>query len=367
MNIDISHFKRDGSFYGRLPLLLTIKSFDLQAIRKRYLASRKNTSGLTGSVERRQAGIGGVISMALQDGKSTGESLLCSIKEPRGIALHEENILAIAAEDVVYIIGDAVKKIEHDWFSYIHTVDISAAGNFLISSSGLETVLEFDGKTLDQIWEWNAWDHGINIANNPADDTPVFLTRNPAEAKERRQNGDQVKLIIDPLNEHLPTAMRSAFINSAAYDNLNDDNVIVTMFHAGAVQTISKQSGKNTLQMDNLKNPHGGRRIGHGLMATSTGKGEVVVKNELAETRYGWHNLPGKPKELKDVEWVQNTVNHKGLFIAIDSNRTAFVIFDPEKRLFDIIPYNDNWAVQDMVVGTISDRQQKTIKSLEKS
>ena len=44
MKIDISQFRRDSSFYGELNLLLTVKNFDLQAIRKRYLASKKKQS-----------------------------------------------------------------------------------------------------------------------------------------------------------------------------------------------------------------------------------------------------------------------------------------------------------------------------------
>ena len=52
MKIDLSQFQRDHSFYGELNLLLTVKSFDLQAIRKRYLASKKNKRA--GSVERRK-------------------------------------------------------------------------------------------------------------------------------------------------------------------------------------------------------------------------------------------------------------------------------------------------------------------------
>ena len=39
--IDVSKFQRDSSFYGQIDLLLTVKSFDLQAIRKRYLESKK--------------------------------------------------------------------------------------------------------------------------------------------------------------------------------------------------------------------------------------------------------------------------------------------------------------------------------------
>ena len=43
MKIDLSQFQKDHTFYGELNFLLTVKSFDLQAIRKRYLASKKTT------------------------------------------------------------------------------------------------------------------------------------------------------------------------------------------------------------------------------------------------------------------------------------------------------------------------------------
>ena len=72
MKIDISQFRRDSSFYGELNLLLTVKSFDLQAIRKRYLASKKNNR--VGSVERRKVALGGIVSVSLKNGHHSGIS-----------------------------------------------------------------------------------------------------------------------------------------------------------------------------------------------------------------------------------------------------------------------------------------------------
>ena len=62
MKIDLSQFKKDHTFYGELNFLLTVKSFDLQAIRKRYLASKKNNR--SGSVERRKVALGGLVSVS---------------------------------------------------------------------------------------------------------------------------------------------------------------------------------------------------------------------------------------------------------------------------------------------------------------
>ena len=101
--IDISNFKKDSSFYKQIDLILTVKSFDLQAIRKRYLESKKNKR--SGSTQRREPALGGVVSLSIYKGKLFDEEVLTQLKEPRGIDfLHKK--LAISSEDKVYVITD---------------------------------------------------------------------------------------------------------------------------------------------------------------------------------------------------------------------------------------------------------------------
>ncbi|MGB0979815.1 MAG: hypothetical protein ACPGVV_10490, partial [Croceimicrobium sp.] len=56
----LKDWNRSSSFYPELELLISIKSFDLKAIRARYLAARSNLSGRGGSVERRAVSLGGI-------------------------------------------------------------------------------------------------------------------------------------------------------------------------------------------------------------------------------------------------------------------------------------------------------------------
>jgi hypothetical protein len=49
----------------------------------------------------------------------------------------------------------------------------------------------------------------------------------------------------------------------------------------------------------------------------------------------------------------------------LDSNRNQFVIFNPELELIDAIAYNDNWAVQDMIMGSLTAQQEKQIIVLD--
>lgn len=365
--VDISQFDRDTDFYGELDLLLTVKSFDLQAIRKRYLTSRKNKSGRAGSVTRRDPGEGGVVSVSLTAGKLVSQEILWRTKEPRGIDF-QGNRLAVSAENEVFILrpDQPVRTLRHPWFSYIHTVAWSPfdMDRLLISSSGLDIFHEFSLKTGEPTFEWLAWEHGFPTGIDPESQKQIVLTRSQAEAERLTEAGMLVKLVDSPANEHLPTAMRAAFINSVMYDPLDRDRLLATFFHEGVVYGISRASGLAKPLIKGLKNPHGGRRFGNGFLATSTAEGAIHWLEGDSLRIADFRQLPRKPTELGDMEWVQNTWAEENLWVAIDSNRTGFVIIDPTRRLYDMVPYDGNWAVQDVVVGHLPDSIERQLRSL---
>lgn len=344
-HIKLSDFTRDINFYGQLELLITVKSFELQAIRKRYLESRKRGKGKAGSVARRRPAKGGIARLKISKGTLTSEEVLVEMTEPRGIDV-QKGLLSVAAEDTVYILnGNEVRTITQPWFSYIHTVQFSPhePERILISSSGFDIFFEYSFAGQMQ-FEWLAWEHGFDRSTDPETGQVFRLTRNPALT-------DQFTVLInDPPSEPVPTAKRAAFINSVTYHQQKPDLFLATFFHDGSVMQIDR-SGSAQKVLHGLKNPHGGRDYLGGFMATSTASGEIVMQDENLQQRLQFKGLPGKDSELEDAEWIQNCALHENLLIAIDSNRTSIVIADPQLKVFDIIPYNNNWAVQDLVVS----------------
>lgn len=365
--IDLTSFKRDSKFYGSLKFLITVKSFDLQAIRKRYLESKRNPSGRAGSVERRDPGLGGVVGLELSNGKMASGEVLAKLREPRGVDAYHDCI-TVAAENVVHIWkGHDYFSIQHPWFSYIHTVFLSRpdADKLLISSSGLDCLFEYKlPPQADPSWEWFAWENGFDKGNDPKDGKPVRLTRDPSRAAEWERTGERARLIHDPMSQTLPTAMRAAFINSAIYDTDSQAKLFATFFHEGSVYSIDQITGKADKVLDGLKNPHGGRRYKGGILATSTGHGEVVWKTDSGEHRYNFSKLPGKAEGLENLEWLQNTASVGEFLVTIDSNRTSFIIFDPEQALYDIIPYDPDWAVQDLMPSEGIEEMWENIKRI---
>ncbi len=358
--IQIADFKREKSFYGKLDLVLTVKSFDLQAIRKRYLASKQNKSGRSGSVERRKPAKGGIVTCTLENGNFQTNEIFEGIPEPRGIAA-SENLFSFSAEKEVYVINNKgeAKTLSHPWFSYIHTVDFSQdETKVVVSSSGFDLIQEWNLESLELTREWLAWENGFNEAIDPQTKQPILLTRDKAKVGQ-----EGYRVIHNPENEVLPTAMRAAFINSVTYET--DDEVLATFFHEGAVFRVNLSSGKSERIIEGMKNPHGGRVYDSGYLATSTGTGMLHRKMKSGRKEvYSLCNLSGKPEGLGDMEWVQNAITHDGCIIAIDSNRTSFVIFHPEKKLYDLIPYDENWAIQDGVIYSLTAELQAFLRKL---
>jgi len=353
----IQSFRRDNSFYGRIDLILTVKSFDLQAIRARYIASKKNKSGRSGSVERRAVSLGGLVSCTLESGAMEVTQEFRGIPEPRGIAASKD-LFAFSAEKEVYVLDKSgeVTQLSDPWFSYIHTIDISDdQKRVLISSSGFDLIQEWDWANDRLTREWLAWENGFNQAIHPETGAQIELSREPSE-------NNNTYVVSDPTKQVLPTAMRAAFINSVTYQS--NDEVLATFFHEGKVYKINLNSGEAKPVIGDMKNPHGGRQFIDGYLATSTGTGVLhkVVGEE--EEKYSLRELPNKPVELGEMEWVQNALVHEEYIIAIDSNRTSFVIIDPVAECYDMIPYNNDWAVQDGVVSNLTNEQLAKIADL---
>ncbi|MBL4755585.1 MAG: PQQ-like beta-propeller repeat protein [Flavobacteriales bacterium] len=364
--IDISSFEQDSSFYGNIPLILTIKNFDLAAIRKRYLNSKNNASGRAGSVERREAGDGGVACLMIADGTIQNCEVLVRLKEPRGVDA-KDGMLAFSSEATVYILKEGmVETIEDDWFSYIHTVNFSPwdEDKILVSSSGFDCIFEFDMKSKTRSFEWFSWEHGFSEGLDSKTGQPFQLTRSKEDADRYEREGVAHVLIENPVGVSLPTANRAAFINSVFYDENDASKILATFFHEGKVYSIDRSTGRATERIGKLSKPHGGRNYKDKFLVTSTGSGEVVIGQNSAVKRFNLANLAGKPEGLGDMEWVQNTVGIDDLLVAIDSNRTAFVVIDPVRKLYDMVAYDDSWAVQDAVVGTLNEEKKELLRNL---
>ncbi len=349
-SIDISTFDYDPDYFGSRRLLVTIKSFDLQAIRDRYLASKNNKSGRRGYVERREAGTGGIAFLKLHGDRLESE-VLYRMKEPRGVDAKGEKV-AIAAKDAVFIFDSGkTYRLRYPWFSYIHTVAFSPQldNAILVASSGLDCIFEFDYVSGKLLWEWFAWENGFNRSYD-AQGNEQYLCRTLDHKRALEAEGKPAKLIKNPTASTLPTAQRAAFINSVAYRNDEVNEILATFFHEGKLFSIDRETGGAKAQVADMKSPHGGKHLAkNSWLVTSTATGEVVELRGDHENRFKFHGLDHKAPEMGEAEWLQNSIVEGDTIITVDSNRNRLVLFDPKARKYAMAAYDSNWAVQDLV------------------
>ena len=345
---DLSTYHKNSDFYSPKAFLITVKSFDLQEIRSRYLRSRQSKTGRVGSVERRKAAQGGLVYVEIENGYISKHEILSFLTEPRGIDVTKD-MIAVSTENVVHVIhSDGVERIDNPWFSYIHTVQFNhrhAPDRILISSSGYDCIFEYELGKYEKTWEWFAWEHGFQKGFNPRTSKDILLTRNAKEASMLRKEGKEYLFISDPEKQVLPTAQRAAFINSVVYDTKEAGKLLATFFHEGAVYRIDMKNGDAARVLKGMESPHGGRNYHERYMATSTATGELVFSSE---EKISFKGLPGKPSELADLEWLQNTALFDDCLITIDANRNSFVLIDQEKKQYDTISFDPDWAIQDI-------------------
>ena len=356
--IDISDFKNDNSFYEELNFVTAVKSFDLGEIRKRYLDSTKNKK--IGSFKRREVGVGGLVSYKIENGNILTEKIVLETKEPRAIDIFGDK-LAFASENKVFVVeNEQVFELQDSWFSYVHTIEFSKTKEdiVLISSSGYDCFFEYNYKTGEKIFEWFAWENGYNTGVDDNGDK-LILTRNENEFEQLTSKGENV-LLVDPTKGTLPTAQRAAFINSVSYSE-SEKGYLATFFHRGEVRRIEESTDQ--VIFDGLQSPHGGKEINGEYVATDTRGGRVLLKTNEREIEIDFKSLRGKPDYLLEKEWLQNSAYNADFIITIDSNRTSFVIFSLEKKMYSVIPYNNEFAVQDIVFGNV-DSQTEILKTI---
>ncbi|MCK4569629.1 MAG: hypothetical protein KAT76_05010, partial [Bacteroidales bacterium] len=124
---------------------------------------------------------------------------------------------------------------------------------------------------------------------------------------------------------------------------------------------IDMNDGSCERILDGMKSPHGGRNYRNQYMATSTATGELVFSRD---NRLSFVNLPGKPDELASLEWLQNSAPFDDCIITIDANRNSFVLIDPDNSLYDMIPFDPNWAIQD-IAGVNDAASRKLVKEIK--
>lgn len=268
--------------------------------------------------------------------------------EPRNVSFIGNDVIVTASDAIHIFNSESGEKIvlTDPYFGNLHTSSPNQEQTrFMVTSTGFDSLLEFDQASKVQTWRWTAWNNGYNTAANGS-----ILTEDPQEANELRESGANVILVDNSLIRSgfgIPTAMRATHVNEAIYD-YDEDKILATFYHKGTLVQIDKITGTSEVVMSGMKHPHAIQKYKGGYILTDTSNGAwfQLDRSFNIQIKVNFADFPGYPENLKGVEWIQYVAPlADGLFIAADSNRQAAWVFSPQEKQYNQIMTHEKWSV----------------------
>jgi hypothetical protein len=359
---DLLDFSVDDRLGRSQQVFLLIKGFDQQRVVEKIIQRKGNREfGLTSAENpaERKYSTGSIVMASLDCNCFSSDTLAKSdfrieCVEPFGVAFSVDTLAYTSGSELrlVNVKTNSRRIISHDWLSFAHTVEYSADGSSLLTSSaGFDTVLEFNVDSGAVEWEWNAWDHGFNRVRSSG----AYVTRSKREASRLRDQGYRVTYVRDPLDwspEGIPTRDAPSRLNGASYDT--DDGILLTSYH-GPELLIVARDGTCISRDLGLLYPHGLKRSrvpGHdGYWVTNSGAGELLFLDQALNVTHklSFSSLPADKRKARGFgEWIQ-TVDvldaATGLFAAVDALRSGIHILDFQAQTRRFIPYPTPWRL----------------------
>jgi hypothetical protein len=208
-----------------------------------------------------------------------------------GLATHEDVIIVCSwTEHCVYLLRgrERVAALTHPWFNYIHSVDVTPQGTFLLASAGSDLVVEVTDAG-QVVWEWFGPEHGYD---RRPDGTPVFFDRKADYRTMPRSTAEQAT--------HVNSVIR-----------WSGDTVLATLFHQGQLIAIDRPTGRATVILEGLSKPHGIHRRDGGFILSDTLGHRIIL---LDERLNGYTEIP------YGAQWLQDAIpTRAGTYLTLEN------------------------------------------------
>lgn len=261
------------------------------------------------------------------------------------------NKMALAGANYVWLINmntGEVRSCRDPWLSQSHTVQFSADGKRLLSSSaGFDVVLEFDTESGEVVWRWFAWEHSFDQSK-----LGHYVTCSPTKSQALAAMGQEVLFVDDPSKWEfgIPTRLSPAHMNGACYDV--DGKILVSLFHQGAGYVVDRNTGEVQEIISGLVNPHKlSRRKRGGYFITDTRRGKLILMDEnyRPAREIALAGAPGIERSPQLSEFLQNVTELKDdLFACIDIHRYSLWPVDIKRRRYRGIKFPVEWSMHDI-------------------
>ena len=298
--------------------------------------------------------------------------------ESRDMIFRDDIAVAVMSQNIVVFdmkTGQEIKRIRHPEFKLLHTVEFhpnkAKSDIVLISSSGVDRILEVNLKTEEIVYDWFAWEHGFyknhlgmtlvekgkplppSNENTLVLSTDEYIERFKGKFVGDLEPGKEIYIVVDTYigdpELGLETVFHTVHPNWAGY-SADGTKILATFLMTGQAVEIDRATSETRVVLNNLSKPHGLVAFQGGYLVSDSRNGRVLHINHNYEilTNYDFSDLPFDNGDNFPTNWIQlsHLIGDGELIATVDSRRAIVFIWNPTTKEYSTYPYEAKWLVQ---------------------
>lgn len=256
----------------------------------------------------------------------------------------------------------------------MHTVafhpDPKKSNIVLVSSSGVDKLLEVNLDTGEVVYEWFAWEHGFNKnhlnmrllekgkplpveqKNVTCYSTDEYIRQFKNKQLSDLHSTENICIVVDTtqgdVNLGLETVFHTVHPNWAAYSK-DGSKLLATFLLTGQAVEIDRATGSVRVILEGLSKPHGIIAYQTGYLISDSRHGRVLHLNQDYSiiAAYDFTKLPFDNGDNFPSHWIQHSYPiNKHLIATVDSRRAMVFVWNPSTSEYSTYSYDPSWLVQ---------------------
>lgn len=207
--------------------------------------------------------------------------------------------------------GTISRWMDNKLFNCIHGISGATDGKILITSTGVDALLEIDLCSGALSYDWLATENGYHL-----------------------QPGGKSRFIdraVDYQGVEFSTLEHTTHVNSSL--QFSHREILATFFHQGQLVKINKDNGHVEVVLSSLVNPHNIRKGKSGFIVSDTNGKRVIKLNE---------NLQVCGEISGDYNWIQDALQlDDGRFVIADANNGRVVLTSESGNILNELDFGN--------------------------
>lgn len=223
--------------------------------------------------------------------------------------------------------GRTIDVMGNTLFNDIHSLSDTVRGNLLVTSTGIDGILEIEFNHLENVvWDWIATENGYDEKPNGEKRTI-----------DRELNYQEISTTTPEHTTHINSAL-----------NYQPEKILATLFHQGQLIEIDIRTKKTKTLLDGMKCPHSIRTRRDGYLISDSRNNRVLLLDDtfniakVFQENYDWII---DAVELRDGSYMIGDSNNSRLVKVHENGSYVDSFYFTERKMYGFLPITKDDAL----------------------